>query len=214
MIRFLLLVSALGLCALTSSQTTAPESNKGLGAVAVVAKPERNSIQYYLDEIMKQGDLFAKALKVSGIYDTLTPDRYPFTLFFVRSADSGGQLERYLTQQGLTPESFLHHPKLRQFLESHLIMHYVNTQEPRPKGKRRVVVQAVSGYEITFSSQSTYYQKEQEYYLRFANGLSFGSECLFSGLEISTPEFRKLEGQICFVNKPVVKDFDWSLAVP
>ena len=213
MIRFLLLVSALGLCALTSSQTTAPESNKGLGAVAVVAKPERNSIQYYLDEIMKQGDLFAEALKISGIYDTLTPDQYPFTLFFVQSADSGGQLERYLAQQGLTPKSFLNHPKLRQFLESHLIVRYVNTQEPRPKGKRRAAISTVNGYKIVFTSQPSY-PNGHEFYLRFANGLSFGSGCLFSGPEISTPEFLKLEGQICFVNRPVVKNFDWSLAVP
>ena len=208
MIRHLLLAAILGLCSPTLSQTTAPESNKGSEAVAVVDKPGRNGIQYYLNDLVKQGNLFAKALKVSGLYDTLTPNNYPFTLFFVPSSD--GQLERYLAQQGLTPESFLNHPKLRQFLESHLIMRYVPTLQPRPKGKRRIVIETVNGYRITFSSQPSY-PKGSEYYIRFANGLSFGSECLFSGLEISTAEFRKLEGQICFVNKPVVKDFDWSL---
>ena len=60
MIRFLLLVSALGnFVRLPWVRFTAPKSSPDLRAVTDLDKPERNSIQYYLDEIANQGDLFA-----------------------------------------------------------------------------------------------------------------------------------------------------------
>lgn len=214
MVKCLLLISIFNLCGLVLSQASAPGLTQGLDThrdASGVSKPELDSIQYYIDELTAQGNLFARALKVSNLYNFLTSDKYPFVVFFVPSTD--GQLERYLARQGLTPKAFLKHPKLRQFMESHLILRFVDTEQPRPLGKRKqdVVTYAINGYKIVLRTPVSYKPKSRDYRLRIANGKVFGPGCLHSGPYLTTAYSHRFEGQICFLNGPIFKDFDWSL---
>ena len=73
------------------------------------------TIQEGVDVRVKQGDLFAKAIKITGVYDNLSTDQYPLTLFYPRDMSS------YLLNKGLSEEEFLSHAKLADFVNAHLI---------------------------------------------------------------------------------------------
>ena len=161
--------------------------------------------QQFIDDLAARGDLFAKAVVSSGLYYELSPEHYPFPLLYVGPTNEA--MKRYLAQQDLTEKEFLTHPKLRDFLESHLILGFVNTREPRPKHDFRAVRTTVNGAKVVLTTGVNL--KPRDNRLQFANGVHFSPDCFFSGVNFSPLMFQKREGQLCVVDAPIV-EFDWS----
>lgn len=161
--------------------------------------------QQFVDDLVAKGDLFAKAVVSSGLYDELSPEHYPFLLLHVGPTNKA--MKRYLAQQGLTEKEFLAHPKLRSFMENHLITGFVNTREPRPRRDSRKIRTSVNDAKVVVTTGAHLSPRDDR--LRFANGVHFSPDCFFSGVNLSPVMFQKQEGQLCVVDAPIVK-FDWS----
>lgn len=148
------------------------------------------------------GYLGAQAVIASGLYDDLSEDDYPFMLMVFRS---DGTLEAYLAEQGLSSETFLMHPKLRSFLEHHLIDSYVNTVKIRSTKNTEATYTSAAGSEVVLTTGENLEPQEGD--VMFANGVPVEAYCSYSGS--GGDAHLQVEAQICFADAPIV-DFDWS----
>ncbi len=182
-----------------SSAYSSPSPTSGRGEFS------NQEAQQYIDHLVTRGDLFARAVVSSGLYDKLSREHYPFLLLHVGPTNKS--MKRYLAQQGLTEKEFLTHPKLRSFMENHLIVGFVNTREPRPKRDSRRVRTTVNGSKVVLTTGAKLNPRDDR--LQFANGVHFSPDRFFSGVNFSPVMFQKQEGQLCVVDAPII-NFDWS----
>lgn len=155
-----------------------------------------------IDQMADNGYLGAKAVVASGAYDVLSGDKYPL-LLMVFGSDGG--LEAYLSEQGLSEEAFLAHPKLRSFIEQHLIDSYVDTVRIRSTQNAEVTHISAAGSAVTFTTGSNLDPMKGD--VMFANEVPVEAYCSYSGNGGDSQ--LQVEAQICFVDAPII-EFDWS----
>lgn len=155
-----------------------------------------------IDQMADNGYLGAKAVIASGTYNVLSEKEYPL-LLMVFGSDGG--LETYLSEQGLSEEAFLAHPRLRGFIEQHLINSYVNTVEIRSTPNTEVTHVSAAGSAVTFTTGSNLDPTKGD--VMFANEVPVEAYCAYSGNGGDSQ--LQMEAQICFVDAPIIK-FDWS----
>lgn len=163
--------------------------------------------QDVIDLGVANGDLTARAVVASGLYDDIAPEDYPFML--IRFDDGG--LEAYIAEQGLTEEAFLSHPKLRDFMERHLIPSFVDNIKIRSTPNGRFTYTSAAGSEVVFTTGEDLAQTPEDLDTARANGVPFNPYCVVSGngAEGDT-SFMKKQGLICWADGPIVADFNWS----
>ncbi len=142
--------------------------------------------------------LYAQAVIASGLIDDLGEKDFPLTLIDVYEEKA---LKTYIAEQGLTEEEFLAHPKLRGFLEQHLIPGYVDLIKIRSTPNGRFVYTSAAGSEIVFTTGEDLTQTPDNLNVAEANGVPFNPYCSGEGEE---------GGQLCYAVAPIVQDFDWS----
>lgn len=158
--------------------------------------------QEIIDRMADDGYLGAQAVIASGLYDDLSGDDYPLMLMVFRS---DGTLEAYLSEQGLSKEAFLTHPKLRSFMEHHLIDSYVDTVKIRSTKNTKATYISAAGSDVVLTTADNLYPENGE--VMFANGVPVEAYCSYSGN--GGDGQLQVEAQICFADAPIV-DFDWS----
>ncbi len=170
-------------------------------------KPSDTSQGYFtaqeiVDQMADDGYLSAQAVVASGLYDDLSGDDYPLLLMVFRS---DGTLEAYLSEQGLSKEAFLAHPKLRSFMKHHLIDSYVDTVKIRSTKNTEATYISAAGAEVVFTTAGNLNPERGK--VMFANGVPVEVSCSYSGN--GGDGQLQVEAQICFADAPIV-DFNWS----
>ncbi|MGL4609487.1 MAG: hypothetical protein ACRCYY_07345 [Trueperaceae bacterium] len=169
-----------------------------------VDPPLTFSIQEYVDALVTEEDtsvrLSAEAVKESGVYDKLTENEHPLLLILF---DGEGVLETYLASQGLTEESFLAHPKLAQFVNSHLIYDDVDIYTLRGEIGATATFTSAAGTPIEITTVKS--SEGGAVKGSTANGVPLQLWCAEGGA-LPPPD----EGFVCFADGPIVSDFDWS----
>jgi hypothetical protein len=192
--------------------------------ISLTSCTEGTPIEYYfhtaqevISQMADKGDLSARAVVASGLYDSLDEESHPFTLFLIRQIPVGSgttrdivveednTLKNYLAEQGLTESEFLAHPKLRTFVESHFIPEDVNLYNFRTIQNVRRVYEAASGEDIVFTTGNNVVPADGD--VVFANGVPISSYSCFFDVN---PSPSGGYGQICYADAPLVSDFDWS----
>ncbi len=158
-------------------------------------------VQENIDRMANGGYLGAQAIIASGLYSDLSTDDYPFMLMVFMSDST---LETYISEQGLTEETFLSHPKLRSFLEHHLIDSYVDTIKIRSTQNIGVSYTSAADSEVVLTTGDNLNPEKGAVML--ANGVPVSPYCVVSGNggEDNLPE----RGLLCDATVPIV-DFDW-----
>lgn len=149
------------------------------------------------------GYLGARAVIASGLYESLSADNHPLMLMVF---ESNATLEDYFSQQGLSAEAFLVHPKLRSFMEQYLIDSYVDTVEVRSTQNAQVAYTTLAGSKVIFTTGDNLDPEEGD--VMFANGVPVEAYCAYSGNGGDSQ--LQVEAQICFVDAPIL-EFDWSI---
>ena len=186
----LLFALALGGCA---QQNTTPNPEPGEPTDPDV--PTR-SLQYFIVD-GPNAPLFYKAIRISGVYDNLSVDRYPLLLMASIQEDA---LETYIAEQGLSEAEFLAHPKLPEFVRSHLIYDKVDVLELRTTPGAKATFKSAAGTEVVIENESASGTGS-------ANGVAIDLFCS----ESEDPTYNTdAKGLLCKVAEPIVKDFDWS----
>lgn len=178
------------------------------------------TVQERIDEMAEKGDLMSRAFIESGIRNDIGEDDYPLSLFVVRSTDrpvpddwlpSNGlfvpeddTLSDYLTEQGLTEEEFLAHPKLRSFVEGHLITADIDLPTLASTKNASETFKTVNGESVTITVAAELTPGEDDYV--FANGVAISDFCAFDPTPAETGGY----GQVCYARAPLITDFDWS----
>jgi hypothetical protein len=168
-----------------------------------VDPPLSYTIQQYVDALATgmsntSAALSAEAVKVSGVYDALSEANYPLFLILF---DKEGSLESYLAENGLTREGFLTHPKLSEFVRSHLIYGQVNIDSSNIGSNARF--QSDAGSEITIEVVRD--SEGGKVKGGTANGVALQLFC-----PVSTTDVESETSQICFADGPILQNFDWS----
>lgn len=171
----------------------------------------------FVERLEATGDLTAKAVIASGVIDQLSDDNFPLTLYLLNEAnyflgsdsaegssettfERGDEpLRAYIAEQGLTEEEFLAHPRLRDFIESHLILAEVTLNNTND-GVTETYTSA-AGNEIVLSTD---YSRAEG--VVFANGVAT-TDCFFSERAAGGPS---VYGYLCFTEAPIIEGFDWS----
>lgn len=159
-------------------------------------------VQEHIDRMADDGYLGAQAVMASGLYDDLSTNEYPFMFMLF---ESNSKLEAYLSEQGLSKEAFLAHPKLRSFMEHHLIDSYVDTIKIRSTRNIEVTHISAAGAEVVFTTADNLNRENGE--VMFANGVPVDPYCLVSGN--GAEDNLQASGLLCDATIPIV-DFDWS----
>ncbi len=175
------------------------------------------SLTEFIQRLEATGDLTAKAVIASGVIDQLSDDNYPLTLYLINEgnyalgADSaegssettfekGDQVLRtYISEQELSEEEFLNHPRLRDFIEDYFISEDATINNTRDGVEETYT--SVGGREIVLSTDFS--RKEGAV---FANGVET-TGCFFDERGDSGPN---TYGRLCFAEAPLFEDFDWS----
>lgn len=158
--------------------------------------------QETVDRLANEGNLAARAVKASGLYDELSNNDYPFLLTLV---ESNTVLENYLSEQGLSKEAFLAHPKLRNFMEHNLIDSYVDIIKIRSTQNMKVTYTSAAGSEIALTTAENLDPQMGD--VIFANSVPVEAYCFVSGN--GGEDDMQSKGLLCFANAPLV-EFDWS----
>lgn len=180
------------------------------GEVTPPTKPEQptdtapgySTARKIIDQMADRGYLGARAVVSSGIYAAISENEYPFLLMVF---GSNSILEAYLSEQGLLEEEFLEHPKLRGFIEQHLIDSYVDTVKIRSTQNTEVTHISAAGSEVIFTTGSNLDPMKGD--VMFANEVPVEAYCSYSGN--GGDGQLQVEAQICFMDDPIV-EFDWS----
>ena len=170
-----------------------------------------------VERLAAVGDLSARAVIASGVIGQLSDDHFPLSFYFVNEgnisfgADSAcgssetvfrvgdAALRKYIAAQGLSEEAFLKHPKLREFLLSHLILADAlvnNTQD----GVLQTYTSA-GGRSIELTTDFS-----RAVGVVYANGVPT-RYCTFEEGSEGGPS---VYGYLCFSEAPLFDDFDWS----
>ncbi len=189
----LLFVLALSGCAEQGSTTPIPEPNPEEPTNPDVPT---TSLQNFI-RTGTDADLYERAITASGVYDDLAVNRYPLLLMFINEMSV---LQAYIAEQGLNEETFLAHPKLPEFVKSHLIYEEVDVLELRTTPDAEVTLESAAGTEVVIENQP--YPE-----VDLANGVAIDLGCL----EGEDPTYETdAKGLLCYVAAPIVRDFDWS----
>lgn len=163
--------------------------------------------QEVIDKGVSNGDLTARAVVASGLYDDIAPGDYPFML--IRFNEGG--LEAYIAEQGLSEEAFLAHPKLYNFMQRHLIPSFVDNIKIRSTPNGRFTYTSAADSEVVFTTGENLSQTPENLNTAKANGVPFNPYCLVSGNGAEgDADFMAEQGLICWADGPTVKSFDWS----
>jgi hypothetical protein len=163
------------------------------------------TVQNYVDSLItstrnQSVRLSARAVKASGVYEHLKEDTdYPLLLILF---DGEGTLENYLKSQGLTEESFLAHPKLAQFVRSHLIYASVDIYKLRGEIGSSATFTSAAGTRIEIKTVKS--SEGGAVKGGTANGVPLQLWCA-EGSQLESKE-----GYVCFADGPIVSDFNWS----
>ena len=167
-----------------------------------VTDPTPFTVQNYVDSLIETSEgsakLGAEAVKASGVYEDL--DVNPLLLIL---PDGATALEDYIQEQGLTRESFLNHPKLKRFVNSHLIYDEVDLAALRSGDVgTSETFESAAGIPITITKVNNDPDgvdvKNGE-----ANGVPMDLRCAGEG-NGNPSTF------VCFTTGPIAKNFDWS----
>lgn len=143
--------------------------------------------------------LSAKAVIKSDVYQEMTEEKYPLLLILF---DGEGTLERYLLEQGLTEENFLAHPKITEFVRSHLIYESMNLKNLSFELGKTVSFKSSAGsmveLKVIKSSEGGAVKGGT------ANGVPMNLFCA------DASQRQGKEASVCFADGPIVSDFDWS----
>jgi hypothetical protein len=191
----------------------------------IACSSEGTDIDYYsfrvqevIIQMAEKGDLSARAVVASEVYDSLTEEDYPFSLVLIgkeyfRAGNTSeievpedNTLETYLAGQGLSEDEFLAHPKLRTFVESHLIPVNVDFPTLWSTQQARLMYTTVSGNEVVFTTKDNLAPGNGD--TIFANDIPFSHDCFFDPTPAPAPEGGY--GRICYADAPLVTNFDWS----
>lgn len=164
--------------------------------------PRYVETQETVDRLANEGNLAAQAVKASGLYNELSTDDYPFLLMLV---ESNTALEAYLSEQGLSKETFLAHPKLRNFIEHNLIDSYVDIIKIRSTQNTEVTYTSAAGSDIVLTTAENLDPQKGD--VMFANGVPVEAYCFISGN--GGEDDMQSKGLLCFADAPVM-EFDWS----
>lgn len=147
----------------------------------------RTPIRETLRDLANDDVTLAVAFVESPLYDRLRVEDYPVTIFFMTDED----FDAYLSEKGLTKESFLASGKLDSFLESFII------EGVSLPGNEEETYMTEAGDTVTISDVSE-------------PGLDGGLELNINGsparCRIYVPEGKV--GSICNIKEPLV-DFSW-----
>lgn len=191
----LLFALALSGCAEQGNTTPISESNP-----EEPVNPDPDVPDAPLQDFLRTGanaSLNERAIVDSGVYDDLTVERYPLMLMIVREV---GVLESYIAAQGLSEEDFLTHPKLPEFIKSHLIYEEIDMLKLRTTPDASVTFESAAGTEIVIKNEPTPRMGS-------ANGVPLSLDCA-EGRDITY--MTDAVGLLCTVAEPIVQDFDWS----
>ena len=192
----LLFILSLGGC---TQQSPVPEPDPSVPTnPEVPTDPDvpTRSLQDFIDT-RPNASLNDRAIIASSVYDDLSVDRYPLMIMTVREK---GALEAYIAEQGLSEEAFLAHPKLPEFIKSHLIYDEVDVLELRTTPGARATFESAAGTEVVIENVPAPR-------MGLVNGVSIDLLCA----EGRDPTYSTDEtGLLCYVAEPIVQDFDWS----
>ena len=203
-IAVLFFAFVLGACADQGGSTPTPEpvtgGDPGTGGEPVDPDIPDRPIQYYI-WTGPNAPLSDRALVASGVYDDLTVDRYPLFLMLIREE---GALENYIARQGLSEEEFLNHPKLPEFVKSHLVYEEVDVLELRSTPGASVTLESAAGTEVVIENQ-------EGSNVDLANGVPIDLFCA-EGRDPTYPNPGSTDeaALLCHIAEPIVEDFDWS----
>ena len=170
-----------------------------------------------IERLAAVGDLSARAVIASGVVGQLSDDHFPLSFYFINEgnisfgADSATgssetvfrvgdtALRSYIAAQGLSEEAFLEHPKLREFLLSHLILADALINDTQD-GVSKTYTSA-GGREIELTTDFSRAKG-----VVYANGVPT-RYCYAQGRSGVAPY---VKGYLCFSEAPLFDDFDWS----
>ena len=157
------------------------------------------TVQEYIDGTASSGSysLAAKAVKASGVYSALAEEDYPLLLILF---GENSILETYLKEQGLTEAEFLAHPKLAEFVKSHLIYDDVDLVALRSTLGASASFKSAAGINIVIKNVKD--SQGGRVMGGTANGVPLSLWC--------TEDSSTGDGKVCLSDGPVVTDFDWS----
>lgn len=163
------------------------------------------------------GDLAALAMVKADVLNLLSDTNSSYAFFMLSEGRISGDSEKketyyhkgdtslktYLVEQGMTEQEFLEHPRLRDFMLSHFIPSEIITFNPGYDSQKQTYVSA-SGNTITLTTDF-----ERAKTAMIVNDVVVTRQCqINSNINTSTRllEYRSL----CFINEPIISDFDWS----